>query len=122
MFVKVDANDGDATLFQIPPSPNGLEFGSEVTYEEPWKVDWTVRLGVAFSFLNYRGNNTIPAYQPPTGAADAEKPYWIVHWAWWSDPDKGTYGVVTTYPLYILNDNGRTIDSLRHGSGNRKVQ
>lgn len=113
MFVKVG---GDSpTLFQIPAGPNGLEYGSEVTYVEPWTVDWEKRLQIAFSFLHYRGGR-IPSFNPP---GETEQPYWIVHWAWWDDPDKGIYGVVTTHPIYILNDNGKTIDSLRHGSGNR---
>lgn len=116
MFVKVDANDGNASLFQIPAGPNGLEYGSEVTITEPWKVDWEQTLNYRFTFLHYRGDKIDP-YKPLPDTDDS--PYWIVHWARWTDPNVGSYGVVTTDPLYILNDNGKTIDSLRHGSGHR---
>jgi hypothetical protein len=119
MFIKVVGEP--ATLFQIPAGPNGLEYGSKVVYSEPWTVDWQQELETAFTFLHYRGGN-IPGYPPPPNQVDGEfvpaiggDTYWIAHWARWSDPDRGTYGVVTTESLYVLNDNGKTIDSLRHG-------
>lgn len=114
MFIKVD--EDNATLFEIPAGPNGLEYGSHVTTTEPWKVDWSTVLERTFGFLHYRGQEIPPFTLPREATGEMMQPFWIVHWArWYTDPDQKSLGVVTTSDLYVMNDQGKTIDSLRHG-------
>lgn len=109
MFVKVDG--ANPSLFEILNNSNGLEYGSTVTYEPPWEIIWADKLNLAFRFCHYRGGK-IPPHQVPAGMPElvTPDPYWVAYWVWWADPDKGIYGVVSTDPIYILNDNGKTID------------
>lgn len=36
-----------------------------------------------------------------------------VQYAWWDEPMDGLHVVITTRPIYILGDNGKTIDKVR---------
>lgn len=113
MFVKVDGAF-NPSLFEVPASPNSLEYGSRVTTRPPWEVDWSLELNVKFRFVSYRGGRIAPHHVPANMPDDVSTDdFWVVHWAWWDDPDKGIYGVVTTDPIYILNNNGKTIDRVR---------
>lgn len=110
MYLKVGSDN--PTLIEVPADT--LEYGTRVVTTPPWEVDWDDELGVAFTFVSYRGDR-VPAFQVPPDMPDgvAPEPFWVVHWAWWAPYDSGIRGLVTTHPLYILNENGKTIDSVR---------
>lgn len=112
MFVKVDGQN--PTLWEVPSEPNGLDYGARVVTTPPWTINWEEELGRSFGFLSYRGPE-IPPHQVPKGMPDgiSDDPYWVVHWAHWFPLDQPSRGVVTTDPLYILNNNGKTIERVQ---------
>jgi len=107
MYVKVEGVH--PSLFEVPKGANPLEYGSRVVIEPPWEIDWQKELEVALRFLHYRGDSDVAPHHDVTGGPD----FWVVHFAWWTDDDRGSFGIVTTHDLYIMGDNGKTIDRVR---------
>lgn len=109
MFVKVDGQN--PTIWEVPQEPNGLDYGNRVVTTPPWLIHWSQELDRDFGFLAYRGGEIPPHRLPTDHGVDGESdPYWIVHWAHWFPLNEPSRGVVTTDPMYILNNNGRTIE------------
>lgn len=109
MFVKVVPLDGESSIFQ-PPAGSPVQFGRHVLESNPADVeDWNDELGVAFSFLYARGDWG-PAHTYQEIGEGEPTAFWTLAYAWWSDPNEGEVGVITAGRIFILGEDGKTID------------
>lgn len=109
MYIKVASDI--PSLYEAPVDLYGITYGSRIVTTPPWEVDWSKELEVGFHTLSNHCKQ-IPAHPIPEGYD--HDPYWMVSFAhWWSIEHQGYLGVVSTDPIFLLNDNGKTIDRVR---------
>lgn len=93
--------------FDVVAAPVGgnAEWDENGYLIHPGDVDFGKAMGV--DGLSYLHVLEIAAEQTEYEKARGLVPF---RYVWWHDPDKGIMGVVTTRHIFILGDNGKTID------------
>lgn len=115
MYVKVTAgtHGGDFLAKVHPPLHSdfiAVPLGKNAVWDEnhnlvsPGDIDFGEALNI---YMEYGHVLEISADQTQY---EANKNMIAVRYAWWNDPDTGLTAVITTRNIFILGENGKTID------------
>jgi hypothetical protein len=104
MFVKIvppyESGASSQLLFEVPE----VRFGTVVSHASFGKRDFDSEVGVGFKLLRTPGLIDVPNGQDEVGD------YWLYRYAVWPDEFGENIGLMTSGDIYILNDDGKTID------------
>jgi hypothetical protein len=106
MYVKVvspyDEGASRSTLFEATE----VQYGTVVTHKPISDRDFDLETGIGMELLHS------PGLVDTVGGTDEVGPWWIYRYAVWPNDRGGNIGLVTSGDLYILNNNGKTIERI----------
>ena len=114
MFVKAMPTRGHDRAIVYPVTAD-----SPVTFGSQW-FDAVEQVGIPnlnrSSVQHIHGfDRDIPSGERLVGPAGSNEtaPYWLGHYAWWENEHGCPIGVVVEGDLYLIGDDGKTIDRVR---------
>ena len=119
MYVKVTAGDqagikGDFLTKVYPPIYSDY-IAAPLGKDAEWKDDFLVHPG-HIDFAEAIGADINHLYMmefvADRTAYEEAKDIIAFRYVWWNDPDTGLTAVITTRKIFIIGENGKTIDSV----------
>lgn len=112
MYIKVTVGDGHGDFIQeVGPGP--LESGSVAIKWEPNALDINILEQVAKHLDIHWAQAHLLEIDPHQTKYELNEGLLAVRYVWWYVPDSGTEGVVTTRNIFIVGNDGKTIDRVR---------
>lgn len=106
MFVKISPyGAGQEAIYEIHRAV--AHYGSHVSEAKPSERLYEDEIGASFNLLHVHGIE-----DDPSGVEEGTD-YWVYKYAWWWVDGDQIHGVVTSQRLFILSDEGHTIDKVR---------
>lgn len=106
MYVKVvdpyDAGASRSTIFEATE----VRYGTVITHLPVNKRLFDQEIGIGFELLH------TPGLLDVANGTDEVGQWWIYRYASWPNDRGNNIGVVTSGDLYILNNNGKTIERI----------
>ena len=123
MYIKVTAGDGpngrhgDFLCAVWPPiyfDHVAVEVGEDAVWDtdgstllNPGTIDFNKALNASIEFMH------LLELEPDQTRYEVNKNLFGFRYVWWNDPDTGLTAVVTTRNIFILGNDGKTIDRVR---------
>ncbi len=112
MYIKVTVGDGHGDFIQeVGPGP--LESGTIAVEWDPDAEDNNVLAKVAQELDIVWSQARLLEIDPQQTRYELNTGVAAVRYVWWYVPDSGAEGVVTTRNIFIVGNDGKTIDRVR---------
>lgn len=108
MYVKVAPSH--TPQFTLYPTVGPVQFGRHWSAQHPNdQRSYSDELNVSIHEIRLNGIVETPSNEDESVDAWGD-PTWQYSYAWWTDENGAVQAVVTSGTLYLLGDNGKTID------------